>query len=114
MLQAAPTYAFAYSGCGALGAYWVGVLTHIHRNIAGTPSQVRFTEGPAARPYDSGTATAVAMRPGGLRFHTDFISRLVELGESDAAERHEQLRAFFVQDRPQRPSRFEATQATSV
>ncbi len=45
--------------------------------------------------------------PRGLHFHRDFISALIELGESDAAERHESLARFFKSDRPQRVSRFE-------
>ncbi len=50
---------------------------------------------------------ATGKTPGGLRFHKDFIARLVELGETDAAAHHDRLAAFFDPARPQRASRFE-------
>ena len=45
-----------------------------------------------------------------LRFHTDFVGKLIEFGYQDAAARHDELAEFFDPGRPQPPSIFsEAT-----
>jgi NTE family protein len=41
-----------------------------------------------------------------LRFHEDFVRKLIGFGYEDAAARHDELVEFFDPDRPQRPSFF--------
>ena len=41
-----------------------------------------------------------------LRFHTDFVEKLIKFGYEDAAARQDELAEFFDPGRPQRPSMF--------
>lgn len=41
-----------------------------------------------------------------LRFHKDFIGKMIGFGYEDATTRHDELAEFFNADRPQRPSMF--------
>jgi len=41
-----------------------------------------------------------------LRFHEEFVRKLIGYGYSDAAARHDELAEFFDTSRPQRPSQF--------
>lgn len=108
-------------------AGWLDVLNYFHARIPATPDdpavpsksdgsvdldRYQPVEVELFRPSEPIDAKADAPKatgrtPGGLRFHKDYIARLIELGETDAAARHEQLVDFFDADRPQRASRFE-------
>lgn len=46
-----------------------------------------------------------------LRFHTDFVEKLIKFGYEDAAARQDELAEFFDPGRPQRPSVFSETMA---
>jgi NTE family protein len=108
-------------------AGWLEVLNYFHARLP-ADSQPAIKHDPAdgsvdldsyrpvevelfrpSEPLDvlASSPKATGRTPGGLRFHKDYIAQLIELGESDAAARHDQLTQFFDPARPQRVSRFE-------